>query len=339
MDGSLGEALTRAALEEIFPGKPFIKTRSLPWLGGLELDGYNIELSLAFEYHGIQHFQYVPYFHNGDPAALDSQRERDRRKRRAAIEAQVLLIEISYHTRPAQIRERVRRLIKDLGYAVPDTQVSDEDFMAAAKVEGTLTAAGLRRVHAIAESHGGFCLSDQYINCHTELLFQCANDHVFAAEPANIGHADNKRPRWCRECGGTRRRTDEENSIAVAAAPGYELLDVYNQYGGDTDIRSQVWFTIRCPAGHEYEVKRDNFLPVVNGKPRRGCSPCEHGRANRARGEIQRAERALTFGLIMIGPFGDLKMKTRWECIAEGHKFTASWETVRGRKGKKCLRC
>jgi hypothetical protein len=33
------------------------------WLKGLELDGYNEELQLAFEYNGKQHNTYIPYFH------------------------------------------------------------------------------------------------------------------------------------------------------------------------------------------------------------------------------------------------------------------------------------
>lgn len=68
MDGSYGEALMRAALEECFPDHKFVKTRQLGWLGGLELDCYCEELRLAAEYQGVQHAVYTPYFHGDDPA-------------------------------------------------------------------------------------------------------------------------------------------------------------------------------------------------------------------------------------------------------------------------------
>lgn len=43
-------------------GFDFIKTRNV-LKRGLELDGYNEELNLGFEFRGIQHYQYVSYFH------------------------------------------------------------------------------------------------------------------------------------------------------------------------------------------------------------------------------------------------------------------------------------
>ena len=47
------------------------------FLEGLQLDGYNEELHLAFEYNGNQHFQIVPFFHPQGQINLDSQIQRD----------------------------------------------------------------------------------------------------------------------------------------------------------------------------------------------------------------------------------------------------------------------
>jgi len=59
---NVGEELVRATFEEAFPGHTFERTRKEPWMHGLELDGFNEELRIAFEYQGIQHSQRVKHF-------------------------------------------------------------------------------------------------------------------------------------------------------------------------------------------------------------------------------------------------------------------------------------
>jgi hypothetical protein len=60
--------------------EPFPKQRPA-FLGGLELDGYNAELKIAFEYNGIQHYEYTPNFHRDDPIELVRQQTRDNIKK------------------------------------------------------------------------------------------------------------------------------------------------------------------------------------------------------------------------------------------------------------------
>jgi hypothetical protein len=67
-----------------------------PWLNGLELDGYNDDLKLAFEYQGKQHYEWVPYFHK-EEKQFDDQQERDQRKYAACSARDVCLIVIPYH--------------------------------------------------------------------------------------------------------------------------------------------------------------------------------------------------------------------------------------------------
>ena len=47
----------------------------------------------------------------------------------------------------------------------------------------------------IAKSRGGKCLSSNYINAHTKLLWKCKNGHEWEATPNNI-----KRGKWCPKC-------------------------------------------------------------------------------------------------------------------------------------------
>jgi len=87
------EKLCRKYLEDKFKVK-FSKT-SPKWLKGLQLDGYNEDLKLAFEYNGKQHYKLIPYFHKSIKI-FKSQQQRDKLKRNILKEKGVLLIDIPY---------------------------------------------------------------------------------------------------------------------------------------------------------------------------------------------------------------------------------------------------
>lgn len=61
----------------------------------LELDGYNENLQIAFEYNGIQHYEFTPYFHK-NKENLFKQQERDELTRELCKKHGITLIEIPY---------------------------------------------------------------------------------------------------------------------------------------------------------------------------------------------------------------------------------------------------
>ena len=55
-------------LKELYPGNTFKKVRPL-WLkyingSNLEIDPFCEELKIGFEYQGLKHEKFIPYFHN-----------------------------------------------------------------------------------------------------------------------------------------------------------------------------------------------------------------------------------------------------------------------------------
>lgn len=88
------EGETRACLEDLLC-RPFPKARP-GWLQGLELDGYNEDLRLAFEYQGRQHDEYTLHFHRGGPADLERQQCRDATKAELCHEEWVTLIVVPH---------------------------------------------------------------------------------------------------------------------------------------------------------------------------------------------------------------------------------------------------
>jgi hypothetical protein len=89
----------RRIIENI-TGKPFIKVRpkflKYPPTGkNLELDGYNEELKMAFEYNGEQHYKFCPFFHKSYED-LYKQRDHDFFKKQKCAEYGIKLITIPY---------------------------------------------------------------------------------------------------------------------------------------------------------------------------------------------------------------------------------------------------
>jgi hypothetical protein len=79
---STGESLFRSRIELVL-GKPFVKRRP-SWLLSdkgyrLELDGYNEELKMAFEFQGRQHFEYIQHWHK-TKENFDTQVFKDKKK-------------------------------------------------------------------------------------------------------------------------------------------------------------------------------------------------------------------------------------------------------------------
>jgi hypothetical protein len=121
------ERVARGLMEELL-GRTFAKIRP-PWLGGLELDGYNEELAVAFEYNGRQHYEFIPFFHD-DEADFQSQLERDRRKAAICATRGVRLVVIPWTfkaPKPEAMRTFIASELVRLNVALP-ARVAPTDY-------------------------------------------------------------------------------------------------------------------------------------------------------------------------------------------------------------------
>lgn len=117
---SKGEVECRRVLQYLFK-KPFDKERPdflrNPVTGGgfnLELDCYDPELKIAVEYNGIQHYQYVPYFHKNHEAFLN-QKYRDALKMKMCQEHGVILINVPHTVKLEDVKGYLEKELRRNG--------------------------------------------------------------------------------------------------------------------------------------------------------------------------------------------------------------------------------
>jgi len=115
------EELCRKIFEKLF-NKSFPNKR-YNWLKGefgrnRELDGYNKELKLAFEYQGEQHYNMVPFF-NKTQEDLNKQKLKDEFKRNKCKERQITLIEIPFHLKNMDLEQYIISKLKKRGFIKP----------------------------------------------------------------------------------------------------------------------------------------------------------------------------------------------------------------------------
>ena len=114
----------------------------------------------------------------------------------------------------------------------------------------------------LAATHGGRCLSTQYLNVDSKLKWQCAKGHIWQALPSSI-----KKGHWCAECAGN-MKLNLDNAKAVAQERGGQCLSLeYN--GNHTRLKWQ------CAEGHVW------FATLSNIKWGRWCPECSSGLGER----------------------------------------------------------
>lgn len=189
------EERCRYIFEELL-NKKFKKSRKV--INGFELDGFNRELMLAFEYHGKQHYEYVPFFHRSIEN-FNKRIQRDFEKERLCEKQGIRLITIPHDV--ANSDNELISFIKSklIEYKV---QLENENVDLSNYYKSLSILIELKR---LAEKRGGKLLSNYYINSESKLKWECEQKHVWYTTPTVIkgGH-------WCPVCAGNTKLSMEE---------------------------------------------------------------------------------------------------------------------------------
>lgn len=267
----LKERVTRYLFEEVFQ-KSFPKKRPR-WLKSplsqqpMELDGFNEELGLAFEYQGEQHYKVTFDKREG---VLSAQQKRDAEKAKLCRKQGVVLIQIPYWIPTTEMQDfLVSELLKDgaknlAKHAKRSPKKPLPEWI-------RTDAYGVGDLKSFAQGLGGRCLSESYEGANHRYVWQCAEGHQpWTASWASV----NRQGTWCPECAGnTSNKSDrlEQAKRSASSRGGKCHAEKYE----NTDAM-MLW---ECSTGHFW---LSSFYNMVTKE--HWCPLC----ANNAEGWLKR---------------------------------------------------
>lgn len=330
------EAYTRYILEQLTRCE-FPKQRP-DWLifnskRRLELDGYCTELALAFEHQGLQHFEYVPFFHRGKKS-FERQLAYDQFKKDKCRDRKVTLIVTDDRWSLDQLERNIRDLLR---VERPDIAITKQKINFDGLVIGRSRERQkyLENVRRIATEKQGKCLSNVYFSNSTHLSFKC---HVLEHDPWSSSYSSIvDQGTWCPIC----RNFDigEKNKLALD-----EVESRCKRMGADLEgVLEPFW---RKHTAHIYKIRysKCGHRDVVTAqqlRDQRKCKICPNpGRGGAQRLDISDAIKLAGSrgGVCLSECYINSSTKLLWEC-KQGHLWPASYNSVRGGKSKKGSWC
>jgi hypothetical protein len=315
------ESIVRLFFEYI-TGQTFLKVRP-KWLVNdlgkrLELDGYNKELGIAFEYHGEQHFNYNPFFHR-NKNTLKKRLEDDAVKRELCSKNNVFLIEIDYKVDKDDIFQFILEALNS--HPQSSERIINSKEISISELN-TWKRDDLLKLYKIAQARDGKCLSTYYLGTSVKLKWQCSEGHTWQAIPSSI-----KRGSWCPVCAGKDQDENFKLITAIAKEKGGECLS-------ESYVSAKTKLRFRCSLGHEWlaiadSVKRGKWCPkchyTIVGHKNSKYSLSHFQKIAQEKGGICKSEN-----------YKNTDSRLTFKC-SEGHEWeTTAWVILKGHWCKRC---
>lgn len=183
----------------------------------------------------------------------------------------------------------------------------------------------LEEMQQIARGRGGKCISKSYINCYTNLVWECVRGHRWKALPTNVKGRPHGHGTWCLKCDELRRvfrpPGDIEKMQNLARTRGGRCLST--KY-----VNSKTHIDWECKQGHRWKAQP---RIVSSGS---WCPIC-------ARNQRLTLEEFQTLahrrgGKCLSNEYKNRETKLRWQCSAS-HEWLAKPGEVK--KGSWCNKC
>ena len=231
------EEICRLSFETIFK-HPFPKCRP-DWLlnergNRMELDGYNENLKLAFEYNGEQHYKENFFSQN---MSLQRRIKNDELKINLCKKNGILLITFSPEDDLSKISEKIKKSSHNKKAILQIADFNREiDFDGVWQHRNKI--ASLRQFVSIKN---GKLISKKYQGQKTHLIWECEKGHQWTAAPMNIlsGY-------WCPKCAGRPQLTITDMRKVAEEFDGNCLSKEY--------VNAKSALNWQCKNGHEWHA-------------------------------------------------------------------------------------
>ena len=239
-----GEEMTREIFENMF-GETFPRIRP-EWLinknnkSKLELDGYCEKLKIAFEYSGIQHYKYTPFFH-GSETSFKEQIERDKIKQKICLENNIFLCVVPYTVKFNELQKYIIQKCKEHNYVIPHKDI--EILNIEKKIYKQSNKIYNDIVEIITKNEGELMTNDVYIRFDTNFDVKCKNNHIFQTNSLSL-----KRNTWCQSCKNIKKLTSDTIKKFAEDKNG-KCLTIFNETAKLTN-KSKIEF--ECINSHKW---------------------------------------------------------------------------------------
>ncbi len=174
----------------------------------------------------------------------------------------------------------------------------------------------LEQMQKIAEEHGGKCLSKNYINSHTYMLWECNKEHQWEAPATSIKNQGS----WCPYCAGKMQTIVDMQKIAHEKG-GICLSETY--------LGANIHLLWQCAEGHQWKT-----MPSVIRNNGSWCPYCA-GKAKLTLEEMQELAHKKG-GKCLSDTYVNKDTHLLWQCT-KGHQWKATPHKIK--QGKWCPYC
>ena len=308
---NIGEEITRNIMNILFDAE--FTTQYPDWLEGLELDGYNEELNIAFEYDGKQHYHFVRYFHR-TKKGFEDQIERDARKDILCGVNGVILIRVPYTLKYDEIKEYICDQVRGMGLKIPnDVDIDYRSF-------GHIYASNALydKLKENVEAKGWALLSEHYVTTIDKVMIRCNVGHEFEMEPRVVTPEKQCYQCWKDSKGGIDRVSE------IVSNHDIECISEASEYESRQSI-----LRFKCNRGHEFEYTSKTIYNKHNKKESIDCLIC-----NSPKEKLKKI--VAKHNGECLDEYKSGKTKLRFKC-KYGHVFVTTYNKIRG--GSWCHAC
>ena len=158
----------------------------------MELDGFNEELNIAFEYHGVQHFKEGHFTKSSDQ--LSKRIEDDRKKEDLCRRNNVKLFVIPYTIAPEDFEKEIRSMSLAFGISSSLVEKPTIDLSKAYIINSEY----LNQLKSIVELKNGLLQSNTWKGFHGKYKVKCLkHNYTWLSTATDIIHKGT----WCKLCG------------------------------------------------------------------------------------------------------------------------------------------
>ena len=315
--GKISEEIARTTFEQIFHVR-FDKERP-QWLRNsrgrqMELDGANLEIGVAFEYQGVQHFEIGNQYVTTE-AELNQRRLDDEKKIELCNQNGINLVVLTNSMERTDFPKEIQRQLNDLGF---DTQRFGFDL------EIDMSKAYVRRDRLIElkdllSAKKITVLSNAWMGVGAEYELRC---EVCGEEWTARGNAffNRRRVAGCDFC--NRRNQGEKFKLGIDS-----LKEFASKFSGellsDTYVQRLWTYKWRCVSGHEFEANFNNMV-----FRNQFCPECEE-RTTKTKGTLQLLQNFAEQhnGELLSKEFKKTSSKYSWRC-QKGHEFNRTYDLM-----------